>query len=258
MLNILLTWNNLLLLCAMRKKLLSSVQEGYLKLMYELSGGRREEGQEEVDTSTLSNRLSVSPSAVGSVLQRLHRDKYVFYEKYKGGRLLPKGERVALQVIRRHRLWQVFLHKKLQFAWSELQSMAEELAHASLSEALLRRMEEFLDFPTTDPCGRPIPNGEGILPDVDKVLLSDMISGEKGKVVEFKESSPEFLQYLEKHDFSIGNDVEVIDKELFDGSITLQMQQRTLSVSNIVASNLWVIKEEVSKKADLFLEDSVL
>ncbi|MCY4419296.1 MAG: metal-dependent transcriptional regulator [Cytophagales bacterium] len=224
---------------------LSNIQEDYLKAIYKLSrvGGSSggTSSLSHVSTSALSNELGVSPATVSDALQRLHRQGYVSYQKYKGVGLSQKGEKVALHMVRRHRIWEVFLHDKLRFSWDEVHERAEKLEHLC-DEVFTNRLDEYLDYPRSDPHGDPIPDEHGKMPVLNRVLLSDMLSGQKGQIVSVCESDPLFLQYMDKQGLILGSYVEILDKEPFDNSLQITLNNRTLSISDRVAKNLWVVR----------------
>jgi DtxR family Mn-dependent transcriptional regulator len=146
---------------------------------------------------------------------------------------------MALMIVRKHRLWEVFLLEKLDFSWDEVHDVAEQLEHIK-SEKLTNKLEEFLGFPTEDPHGDPIPDRNGKIAQMDKKLLSEINEGKKVICVGVKDSSPPFLQYLDKQQISLGSAIEVVAKEDFDLSLTLLVNGKQVSVSNKIAANLFV------------------
>jgi DtxR family Mn-dependent transcriptional regulator len=163
----------------------------------------------------------------------------VIYKKYQGVALTDEGRFTALMIVRKHRLWEVFLLEKLDFSWDEVHDVAEQLEHIK-SEKLIDKLEEFLDFPTEDPHGDPIPDRNGKIAKVDKKLLSEMTVGKKVICVGVKDSSSAFLQYLDKQQIALGSAIEVISKEDFDMSLTLKLSDKLVTVSNKIAANLFV------------------
>jgi DtxR family Mn-dependent transcriptional regulator len=142
-------------------------------------------------------------------------------------------------IVRKHRLWEVFLVEKLNFSWDEVHEIAEELEHIR-SEKLVDKLDEFLGFPTLDPHGDPIPNANGEIKNIDKLLLSDAIFNQDYICVGVKNSSVEFLQYLDKKNIFLGVPIKVISSEKFDHSFTINLNSETISISNKIAENLYI------------------
>lgn len=174
------------------------------------------------------------------MVQKLANKKALSYQKYKGVFLTKKGKSIAVTIIRKHRLWEVFLVEKLNFQWDEVHDIAEQLEHIK-SDELISRLESFLDFPNFDPHGDSIPDKNGIIKPSDKKLLSELRENEKGICVGVKESDSQFLQYLDKLSISIGTKIKVLSIEDFDGSITIEVGGKSSFISEISAKNIFVI-----------------
>jgi DtxR family Mn-dependent transcriptional regulator len=144
-------------------------------------------------------------------------------------------------VIRKHRLWEVFLVKKLAFSWDEVHEVAEQLEHIK-SEQLIDRLDELLGFPKFDPHGDPIPAKDGSLPSGDKQLLSNMPIHSKGICVGVKDSSSAFLKFLDKNQIALGHRIEILEKEEFDNSVYVQVEGKQMHLSHEIASNLYLKK----------------
>jgi DtxR family Mn-dependent transcriptional regulator len=142
-------------------------------------------------------------------------------------------------IVRKHRLWEVFLVEKLNFSWDEVHEIAEELEHIQ-SEKLINKLDEFLDFPTFDPHGDPIPDKNGSVKKMDKLLLSEAKIGQDYQCVGVKDTSVSFLQFLDKQKISLGSKIKIISKEDFDASQTIQLNTRTLVISNKIAENIFI------------------
>ena len=153
--------------------------------------------------------------------------------------LSDSGRETALQIVRKHRLWEVFLVEKLGFSWDEVHEVAEELEHIK-SEKLISELDKFLDYPKRDPHGDPIPDAKGNFQVANKTLLSDLSKGEKGTLVGVKDTSSEFLKYLDKNKIALGKTIKVLDKEAFDGSMLIQVDNETLRVSTLVTVNIYI------------------
>ncbi|MHA3789886.1 metal-dependent transcriptional regulator [Flavobacterium hauense] len=210
-------------------------EENYLKVIYHLSLNQTKG----ITTNSIANEMESKPSSVTDMVQKLADKGLVIYKKYQGVSLTEEGKFTALMIVRKHRLWEVFLLEKLDFSWDEVHDVAEQLEHIK-SEKLIDKLEEFLDFPTEDPHGDPIPDRNGKIAKVDKKLLSEMAPGKKVICVGVKDSSSAFLQYLDKQQIALGSAIEVISKEDFDMSLTLKLGDKQVTVSNKIAANLFV------------------
>lgn len=210
-------------------------EENYLKIIYHLSNN----SNKGIATNAIANQMESKPSSVTDMVKKLADKGLIRYKKYQGVSLTDEGRFKALMIVRKHRLWEVFLLEKLDFSWDEVHDIAEQLEHIK-SEKLTNKLEEFLDFPTEDPHGDPIPDSEGNIKKVDKKLLSEIPAGKKVICVGVKDSSSAFLQYLDKQQIALGSGMEVISKEDFDLSLTLRVSEKLITVSNKIAANLFV------------------
>ncbi|KGO91389.1 metal-dependent transcriptional regulator [Flavobacterium subsaxonicum] len=210
-------------------------EENYLKVIYHLSLNH----SKGVNTNSIANVMESKPSSVTDMVQKLAEKELVIYKKYQGVSLTEKGKFTALMIVRKHRMWEVFLVETLDFSWDEVHDVAEQLEHIK-SEKLINKLEEFLGFPTEDPHGDPIPDRNGKIAKIDKKLLSEINAGKKVICVGVKDSSPPFLQYLDKQQIALGSTIEVVSKEDFDLSLTLRVDDKDVTVSNKIASNLFV------------------
>ncbi|MCW4469244.1 metal-dependent transcriptional regulator [Flavobacterium sp. MFBS3-15] len=210
-------------------------EENYLKVIYHLS----QNADKGVTTNAIANVMESKPSSVTDMMQKLADKDLVNYKKYQGVELTDKGKFTALMIVRKHRLWEVFLVEKLNFSWDEVHDVAEQLEHIK-SEKLTDKLDEFLDFPTEDPHGDPIPDRNGKIAKMDKKLLSEIGVGRKVICVGVKDSSPPFLQYLDKQQIALGSAIEIISKEDFDMSLTVRLENKDVTVSNKIAANLFV------------------
>lgn len=214
-------------------------EENYLKIIYHLSY----EENTEVTTNAIAEAMQTKASSVTDMLKKLHEKGWVTHKKYQGVSLTDEGRRNALLVIRKHRLWEVFLVEKLHFSWDEIHEVAEQLEHIQ-SDKLVEELDKFLLYPEKDPHGDPIPDREGNMPIMKNELLSLLKKGEKGQCVGVKNTSKEFLQYLNKMEISIGKKISVIDIQPFDNSIEIQLDNKTIYISSIVAGNIYVKKNK--------------
>ena len=212
-------------------------EENYLKAIYHLSRS----GEKAVSTNAIANQMATKPSSVTDMVRRLSEKDLVNYKKYQGVTLSNSGKKMALIVIRKHRLWEVFLVEKLGFSWDEVHEIAEQLEHIQ-SEKLIDKLDELLDFPKFDPHGDPIPGKDGILPEGEKQLLSNLPLESRGICVGVKDSSSSFLKFLDKNKIALGHHIEVIDREEFDNSLNVVVDGRPMHLSYLIASNLYVKK----------------
>lgn len=210
-------------------------EENYLKVIYHLSHN----SDKGISTNAIANVMESKPSSVTDMVQKLADKELVEYIKYQGVTLTEKGMFMALMIVRKHRLWEVFLVEKLDFSWDEVHDVAEQLEHIK-SEKLTNKLDEFLSFPTEDPHGDPIPDAQGAIASIDKKLLSEIATGKKVICVGVKDSSPPFLQYLDKQQISLGSAIEVLAREDFDHSLNVRVNGKDVSISNKIASNLFV------------------
>lgn len=210
-------------------------EENYLKAIYHLSN----HGNESVSTNAIAKKIKTKASSVTDMIKKLAEKDLVNYKKYQGVELTESGRRMAVSVIRKHRLWEVFLVRKLNFSWDEVHEVAEQLEHIR-SEKLINQLDAFLEFPTVDPHGDPIPDKDGNIKKTEKVLLAQITDSEQYVCIGVDDSSAEFLKYLDKHKIALGTQFKVIAKESFDESMVIEIENRQLTVSKEVANNLYV------------------
>ena len=213
-------------------------EENYLKIIYHLSLV----SITEISTNAIAEKMETKASSVTDMLKKLAEKELVDYQKYQGVLLTAKGLLTAKMIVRKHRLWEVFLVEKLHFSWDEVHEIAEELEHIK-SDKLVDKLDEFLEFPSKDPHGDPIPDKNGRILKIEKQLLSDLEIGEKGICIGVKDSSSSFLQYLDKQKIALGSKITVVEKEPFDNSITIEINEFKLLISSKIANNLFVRKE---------------
>ena len=210
-------------------------EENYIKVIYHLPLV----SPKGINTNAIAGMIESKASSVTDMVKKLAEKELVDYQKYQGVTLTKKGLQAAKMIVRKHRLWEVFLVEKLAFSWDEVHDVAEELEHIH-SEKLINRLEEFLGFPKEDPHGDPIPDRNGQIIKVEKQLLSEIELHTRVICLGVKDSSPNFLQYLDKHQISLGSIIEVVSKEPFDLSLTVMIDQKEILISNKIASNLFV------------------
>jgi len=217
---------------------LSQTEENYLKAIFSLSVNL----SKPVSTNSIAEKLQTKASSVTDMVKKLAEKKLVDYKKYQGVSLTANGKEIAVKVIRKHRLWEVFLVKHLDFSWDEIHEIAEQLEHVK-SVKLTKELDRFLEFPTHDPHGDPIPDEYGNIAHHTDVMLSSLGINENGVVLGVKDSSKSFLKYLDSSEIRLGSSIKVISKEVFDNSIQIELEGRMLSISQQITKNLYIKKQ---------------
>jgi DtxR family Mn-dependent transcriptional regulator len=216
--------------------LISSNVEDYLKAIFQLSS---EDEEKKVGTNQLAEYLNIKPASASVMLKKLRTRELVSYEKYGRIGLTPKGWNIAVALIRRHRLWETFLHQKLNFTWDEVHELAHDLEHIQ-SEKLIRELDKHLGYPSHDPHGHIIPDEKGNFSKDERVLLANLAQGEKCRLVSVRDSSAEFLKYVTQLGLALSTEIEVREIRDFDGSLLLAYDNRMESVSRKFAENIFV------------------
>jgi len=214
---------------------MTNSEENYLKTIYHLSLF----SNSGISTNAIANAMDSKPSSVTDMIQKLADKGLVLYKKYQGVELTEKGKKEAIYIVRKHRLWEVFLVNKLGFTWDEVHDIAEQLEHIN-SEKLIDNLDKFLDFPTQDPHGDPIPDKEGNLPKIKRQLLCEASLHTKHIFVGVNDSSTSFLQYLDKQNISLGSVIEILEKEEFDNSMKILINDEEIIISHIVSNNIFI------------------
>lgn len=216
---------------------LTHAEENYLKAIYHLSEG----GKKGVSTNDVSAEMKTKPASVSDMLRKLGEKEVIEYRKYYGLQITEEGKKLALQTIRKHRLWEVFLVEKLKFSWDEVHEVADELSFVK-SQVLIQRLDEYLGFPKFDPHGDPIPDEYGDVRARPRQLVNELDLGSTGQIVAVKDSSPAFLRYLDKVGAYIGARIKVMDKTEFDGSVEILVDnKKSIFMSKDVAGNILVM-----------------
>jgi len=214
----------------------SYTEENYLKVIYHLS-----EISHPVQTNAIAERIQTKAASVTDMIKKLSEKELVNYVKYQGVTLTEKGKLTAINIVRKHRLWEVFLVDKLNFKWDEVHEVAEELEHIQ-STLLIERLDEFLDFPKVDPHGDLIPDKHGNFADLAFVKLSKLKPHDKGTITGVSEHSSSFLKHLEKLGLTLGKRIEIIEVLEFDGSVELFVEQQKTNISREVAKHILITK----------------
>ncbi|MBZ5856515.1 metal-dependent transcriptional regulator [Flavihumibacter profundi] len=220
----------------------SSSKENYIKAIFHLQ-------QEEnvVSTNGLARALSTKPASVTDMLKKLKTQKLLQYQPYKGVKLSAEGKKLALQIIRKHRLWEYFLVEKLGFGWEEVHEIAEELEHIS-SKKLIERLDIFLGLPKTDPHGDPIPDGQGRMPLIEQTSLLELPHNIPAKIVSVSNQSTSMLELLRHNKIGIGTKLSIIRRFEFDHSLEISITgQPFITISEQLAANLYVSYDATGK-----------
>lgn len=216
--------------------MITHTEENYLKAIYKIS----EKNKQSVSTNAISERISTTAASVTDMIKRLSSKSLVNYEKYKGVTLTENGNRHATNLIRKHRLWEVFLVDKLGFQWDEVHELAEELEHIK-SEQLTNKLDSYLGHPKFDPHGDPIPNAEGKFTLRAQTPLTSMAVDSKGILIGVRVHDKPFLSHLNGLNIKLGTKLNVINSNNYDGSVTVMIDDiKEATLSHKVANNLLI------------------
>ncbi|MCB9264337.1 MAG: metal-dependent transcriptional regulator [Lewinellaceae bacterium] len=217
---------------------ISHTEENYLKAIFKIS----ERDGKPASTNAISTEMETTAASVTDMVKRLSDKTLIHYERYRGVTLTGQGEQIATHLIRKHRLWEVFLVDKLHFSWDEVHEIAEQLEHIK-SQSLVERLDEYLGFPKFDPHGDPIPDSNGNFAVRKQILLSELKPGERGEVVGVQDHTTAFLQYLDRMELALGTQVEVLEYFEYDESMrVLANNGREQVLSKKVCQNLFIQK----------------
>ncbi len=215
-------------------------EENYLKAIWKLV----ENSGVAVSTNEIAASVQTSPASVTDMLKKLADKKLISYQRYRGVTLSAKGRSVAIEVVRKHRLWEVFLVQQLGFKWDEVHDIAEQLEHIRSNE-LTEKLDKYLGFPKTDPHGDPIPDKTGKISELHQIPLSKLEKGKKGIMTGVADHSTQFLQLLDKHGIHLGDSIEIKETTAYDLSIAIAVnKKKTIHISNSVSKNIMVSKNE--------------
>jgi len=214
----------------------TTTEENYLKAIYHLSTGR----SEAVLTSEIAQMMSTTAASVTDMIKRLSEKNLITYERYKGVRITRKGEKLALSIIRRHRLWEVFLTDILKFQWDEVHEMAEELEHVS-SDELVTRLDAYLGYPRFDPHGDPIPDANGKLQASGQHQMVNCEPNRKYIISGVNDHSTAFLQFMSKKGLTPGVRFLILEIDNYDKSMFLLLDDgKTTYLSHDISKNILV------------------
>src|SRR5690606_5984323 len=218
--------------------MVSQAEENYLKALFHLINEIQD--KTEAGTNELADALDVTPATTNNMLKKLKEKKLVTYEKYGKITLTKEGRSLAVEIVRKHRLWETFLYEKLNFTWDEVHEVAEQLEHIK-SAKLVEQLEKFLDYPEIDPHGDPIPNDEGEIKFIRRKTLAEIEVGKICKLIAVKDNSSPFLQYVVKLGLGLSSEIKIISRQEFDGTMEIEVDKTRSTISKKVAQNLFVI-----------------
>jgi DtxR family Mn-dependent transcriptional regulator len=212
----------------------SNSEENYLKTIFHL-----QTDSDNVSTNAVAQELQTTAASVTDMMKKLNAKKLLHYKPYYGFSLSEEGKKIALNIVRRHRLWEFFLSEKLNFGWDEIHILAEELEHVS-SNKLIDKLDEYLGFPQLDPHGDPIPDKKGKMKTEGTVSLSKLPLNQMAEVSRIINHSPEMIDYLKEKNIWIGTHIQVRKKLSFDNSLEVRVKNLTFTLSENLAQNLFV------------------
>ena len=212
----------------------TSSEENYLKAIFHLQSA---DGT--VTTNALAESLQTRPASVTDMMKKLNAKKLLHYKPYYGFSLSTEGKRIALHVVRKHRLWEYFLAEKLKFNWNEVHDMAEELEHIS-NKKLIDKLDEFLGYPGFDPHGDPIPDSRGKIKNIDKIALSDLPLQQTAEICQVTNQSDDLLELLHHRQIGIGTRIEIKKRFSFDQSMEIKVRNNLFTISHQLAKYLFV------------------
>jgi DtxR family Mn-dependent transcriptional regulator len=213
-------------------------EENYLKVIYHLS----QKSSGAVQTNSIAENIGTKPASVTDMLKKLADKKLIDYVKYQGVSLTKIGQLTAIGIVRKHRLWEVFLVDKLKLKWDEVHEIAEELEHIN-SDLLVERLDEFLGRPTTDPHGDSIPDKDGNFHTVNLIKLNELNAGNTGMIVGVSEHSSAYLKHLEKLGLTLGKEIQVVEVVEYDGSVELILENKKVNISRDIAKHILINEE---------------
>ncbi len=216
-------------------------EENYLKAVFSLLPEQSDE-QGMVHTNAIAQHLGTSAASVTDMVKRLSDKGLLVYKPYRGVSLTLAGQKIALNIVRKHRLWEVFLVEKLGFSWDNVHDIAEQMEHINSPE-LIRRLDTFLEFPKFDPHGDPIPSETGEIQTRETYRLNEIKAGQAVTLVGVTSDESNFLQYLDKLGLNLGAKILVTDRIPFDNTLQVQLGDLQIMLSGKVASCLDVMKE---------------
>ena len=217
---------------------LSQSVEDYLKAIYLL-----ETENEPATTNNIAESLSVSSASVTNMFKKLAKLKLINHKSYRGAELTQAGEKIALEVIRHHRLLELYLKEMMGYSWDEVHEEAEKLEH-HISEQFEDKIAELLNDPTHDPHGDPIPSKEGVVPQMASLAITDAEESTSYIIGRVRDQDPELLRYLEKSGIIPGVKLTVLEKAPFDGPVKIMLEDKETTIGNSVAKDVFLVERD--------------
>ncbi|MCB9202000.1 MAG: metal-dependent transcriptional regulator [Flavobacteriales bacterium] len=218
----------------------TQTEENYLKHIYRLTGTE----QKKVSTSELASELKINSASVTEKLQRMSKKKLIEYEKSKGVTLTLLGKEIAIQIIRKHRIWETFLVDTLNFNWDEVHEIAEQLEHIK-SDKLTNKLDEYLNYPRFDPHGDPIPDKNGTINQPCFENITSLKENTRCKIASVKRDDSKFLNFFEKLGLNIGDYLQILSIEEYDSSMLIRINdKKEIYISSEFAKNIKVTQKE--------------
>jgi DtxR family Mn-dependent transcriptional regulator len=215
---------------------LSISEENYIKAVYHLQALHQQ-----VSSTMLAEAVQTKAASVTDMLKKLHAKKIVDYQRYKNFTLTETGNKMALEIIRKHRLWEFFLVNKLGFQWDQVHDIAEELEHIT-SKELVTKLDNYLDYPSFDPHGDPIPNSKGKMTELKQSSLVEIPLRKTATVSYIKDQSSSMLDLLKHYQIRIGTRLKLVKRFDFDGSVEIRIDKLPDAVlSSVVAQNIYCV-----------------
>ncbi len=219
---------------------ISQTEENYLKAIYKI----QERAGKPASTNAIAAAMNTSAASVTDMIKRLSEKDLVNYERYRGVTMTNDGQRIATTLIRKHRLWEVFLVEKLDFSWDEVHDIAEHIQSAELIE----RLDEYLEFPRFDPHGDPIPDADGVFTFRKQILLGEMSANEEGVIVGVQDHTSDFLQYLDRMELTLGTEIKLLERYAYDDSVKILLSnEKEIVISKKVSQHLFIQKKFLEK-----------
>lgn len=215
---------------------LTKSEEDYLKALFSLTHASE---NDKIGNNQLAEYLELSPASVNNMVKKLKKKELLMSERYGKLELTDLGSDIAVWLIRKHRLWETFLSKYLNFSWDEVHDVAEQLEHIK-SEKLITELDRFMDFPKKDPHGEIIPDAAGHYRSEPKIMLSSLSAGDVCQLVSVNDGSVGFLKYVSQIGLALSSTIKVLEHRDFDGSIKIQFGKGTETVTKKFADNVFV------------------
>ena len=219
--------------------MLSTSIEDYIKAIYKL-----EVEEQKPTTKRIAERIGVKMASVTGMIKHLAAEGYVRHKPYHGVQLTTRGRAVALDMVRRHRLIELFLARTLGLGWDEVHTDAEQMEHA-VSDALIERIDEYLGHPQFDPHGAPIPGVDGKVVARRGVSIAQLKADDDGTIIEVEDKDPDFLRFVSSLGIKIGSTVEVIGKEPYGGPVRLRLGKRNIVLGTEAAARVRIARPEL-------------